>query len=287
VACSRVRGAHPSPPDKMIPNTQQRGYWVCCCFRCLARRRPSAQRACPSGVLGPVLKPPCIRHRPLRGRLCSRSQTAGAWQGRPDRVFAPQRGRSRFGVTLSRRSSTSNSRQGVKPLPKASAMASSTVSRRVSIGHNPISRVWTGDNIRQPRLSPRQAAQDRRCGLPIDRQGFLGRIDHRTVSGPYIAFAGRPGSSDGSAPGAAGHPCRQPHRVPARLCAEDANGCGFKTYRQIFRRPPPTTATAAVGRLRVAPTAAGQALSGRFLRRLRRNLRHRRFAVFRKSLCCR
>jgi hypothetical protein len=38
----------------------------------------------PSGVRGPVLAPPCMRQRPLL--------IAGAWQGQPVRVFAPQRG---------------------------------------------------------------------------------------------------------------------------------------------------------------------------------------------------
>jgi hypothetical protein len=46
----------------------------------------AAQRALPSGVRGPVLEPPCIRHRPLG--------IAGDRQGAPERVFvfAPQRG---------------------------------------------------------------------------------------------------------------------------------------------------------------------------------------------------
>jgi len=251
VACSRVRGAHPSPPDKMIPNTQQRGYWVCCCFRCLARRRPSAQRACPSGVLGPVLKPPCIRHRPLRGRLCSRSQTAGAWQGRPDRVFAPQRGRSRFGVTLSRRSSTSNSRQGVKPLPKASAMASSTVSRRVSIGHNPISRVWTGDNIRQPRLSPRQAAQDRRCCVRSHRLGL------------------RAASSTGPSAG--------------RICVLLPSGCGRReAVIGRCRRRFATAASAAAGRLRAGSARLRPGVANRVVPKLCRFSCHR-WVLFRRN----
>ena len=41
-------------------------------------------RASPAAVLGPVLVPPCIRHRPL--------VIAGDWHGVPVRVCAPQRG---------------------------------------------------------------------------------------------------------------------------------------------------------------------------------------------------
>lgn len=76
------------------------------------RRSASAERAFPSGVVGPRLVPPCIRQRALRvrGRSCSLSQTAGAMQGSPLRVLAPQRGRLRLlviqseGLFLSNRS---------------------------------------------------------------------------------------------------------------------------------------------------------------------------------------
>lgn len=43
-------------------------------------RKFANPRALPSAVLGPVLKPPCMRHRPFRGRSCSLSQTASARQ---------------------------------------------------------------------------------------------------------------------------------------------------------------------------------------------------------------
>ncbi len=67
--------------------------------------RFSSARSLPSNVFGPVLSPPCIRHRPLRGRLFSLSQTAGARQECPSRHLAPHRGRWRFGVFHSRPSS--------------------------------------------------------------------------------------------------------------------------------------------------------------------------------------
>ena len=41
----------------------------------------AATRARPSGVRGPVDKPPCIRHLPLRGRRVAAHHTAGAAQG--------------------------------------------------------------------------------------------------------------------------------------------------------------------------------------------------------------
>jgi hypothetical protein len=63
-----------------------------------SRRRPD--RAFPSGVLGPVERPPCSRHRPFLGASLVSSQTARAWHGVPLRVFAPQRGRSLRGVSL-------------------------------------------------------------------------------------------------------------------------------------------------------------------------------------------
>jgi len=46
-------------------------------------RRPRRLASRPSAVLGPVLLPPCIRHRPLR--------IAGDWHGVAFRVRAPQR----------------------------------------------------------------------------------------------------------------------------------------------------------------------------------------------------
>jgi len=49
-------------------------YWPC--FQLASRHRSS-----PSGVLGPVDAPPCIRHRPFG--------MAGLWHGIPFRVFAP------------------------------------------------------------------------------------------------------------------------------------------------------------------------------------------------------
>ena len=48
------------------------------------RRFARRERSFPSGVRGPVLFPPCRRQRPFF--------IAGAWQGVPRRVLAPQRG---------------------------------------------------------------------------------------------------------------------------------------------------------------------------------------------------
>ena len=49
--------------------------------------RAARKRASPSGVCGPVLRPPCMRQRSL-------PRIAGARQGQPARVRAPQRGAS-------------------------------------------------------------------------------------------------------------------------------------------------------------------------------------------------
>lgn len=54
----------------------------------------AATRARPSGVRGPVLSPPCILHRPLRGRRVAAHHTAGAAQGCPSRHRAPHGGRA-------------------------------------------------------------------------------------------------------------------------------------------------------------------------------------------------
>ncbi|CCF85573.1 hypothetical protein NITHO_5160017 [Nitrolancea hollandica Lb] len=61
------------------------------------RRRLLAMAAFPSWVFGPVDNPPCMRQRPFRGWGEPLGQLAGAWQGVPRRVFAPQRGRSARG----------------------------------------------------------------------------------------------------------------------------------------------------------------------------------------------
>jgi hypothetical protein len=58
----------------------------------------AAERAFPSGEVGPVLAPPCIRHRAFAGRCRAESHTHPATHGLPARVRAPQRGRSRFHV---------------------------------------------------------------------------------------------------------------------------------------------------------------------------------------------
>ena len=65
-------------------------------------RNASSHLARPSGVVGPLLVPPCMRHlaRLVFGRSFSRSHTAGARHGGPRRVFAPHRGRRCFGVML-------------------------------------------------------------------------------------------------------------------------------------------------------------------------------------------
>ncbi len=66
------------------------------CWRnCL---RFASARLLPPAVRGPVLRPPCIRHRPFLGRSLYLSHTAGALQVRPARVRAPQRGLCLFGV---------------------------------------------------------------------------------------------------------------------------------------------------------------------------------------------
>jgi hypothetical protein len=62
-----------------------------CCARCAAPAIPHIPcvvfaaiiRAMPSGVRGPVLRPPCILHRPFG--------IAGPRHGAPERAFAPQR----------------------------------------------------------------------------------------------------------------------------------------------------------------------------------------------------
>ena len=95
-----------SPSARILASTARKSAHICLrasvkpfdlrpCFHCAA-----AMRALPSGVRGPVLKPPCSRHRvlPLSG---------GFWHAVPRRVLAPQlwRGRSvpkRHGMPFSR-----------------------------------------------------------------------------------------------------------------------------------------------------------------------------------------
>lgn len=54
-------------------------------------------RARPASVRGPVDRPPCNRHRPLRGARAPGSHHAAMAQGCPARVCAPHLGRSRQG----------------------------------------------------------------------------------------------------------------------------------------------------------------------------------------------
>jgi hypothetical protein len=46
----------------------------------IVRRAASATRAFPSGVRGPVDRPPCILQRPFRLHRSLGSRTGGAWQ---------------------------------------------------------------------------------------------------------------------------------------------------------------------------------------------------------------
>ena len=74
--------------SRALHSRQSRRY-PCCSAFALEERRPCFQfalraRSKPSGVLGPVLAPPCIRQRPFR--------MAGPSQGVPRRVLAPHLG---------------------------------------------------------------------------------------------------------------------------------------------------------------------------------------------------
>ena len=83
--------------ERQIPykSCRRRRSWARGRRNCL---RFASARFRPSGVLGPVLSPPCILHRPFLGRSRFLSHTAGALQGRPGRVRALQCGLNRFGV---------------------------------------------------------------------------------------------------------------------------------------------------------------------------------------------
>ena len=90
--------SHRSHASEYISGTARarRGARGACPFA--ARCRASRILRFPSGVRGPVLRPPCIRQRPFLGASFSSSQTAGARQGSPSRRRAPHLGLSPFGV---------------------------------------------------------------------------------------------------------------------------------------------------------------------------------------------
>jgi len=92
---------------------------------------------------------------------------------------------------------------------------------------------------------------------------------------PHMALPSRPES-----------PLMRPRRRP-RLSAHVSQPGLSGPYMRFIGRQFATAAAAVAGLRRAASATAWPVLSSRFLRQLRRILRHRQFAVFRKSLCCR